>query len=346
MDVIEKYGADALRYFLSTGSTPGQDLRYSDEKVESVWNFINKIWNASRFALMNIGEDFTLADINLEGGKSLADKWILTRLNETIADVTRLSEDYEFGEVGRALYNFIWDDFCDWYIEMAKVPMTHGTDEEKQMTRSVLLYTLDKILKMLHPFMPFVTDEIYQTINKETSIVVSEWPKVDDALNFDDASAEMELLVNIIKSVRTTRNEVNTPLSKPIDIKLEVKDDNRRAAVERNKHYIERFTNPENLTIAASIDKGDDDKTDVVKGATVVLPLAGLINKEEEIARLEKELERLNGELKRVSGKLNNEKFVSNAPEKIVEEERQKQAGYQTQYEEVETRLVSMRGVE
>lgn len=346
MDVIDKYGADALRYFLSTGSTPGQDLRYSDEKVESVWNFINKIWNASRFALMNIGEDFTLEDINLEGDKSLADKWILTRLNETIADVTRLSEDYEFGEVGRALYNFIWDDFCDWYIEMAKVPMTHGTDEEKQMTRSVLLYTLDKILKMLHPFMPFVTDEIYQTINKETSIIVSDWPVVDEALSFDDASAEMELLVNIIKSVRTTRNEVNTPLSKPIDIKLEVKDDARRAAVERNKHYIERFTNPEHLTISASIDKGDDDKTDVVKGATVVLPLAGLINKEEEIARLEKELDRLQSELKRVAGKLNNEKFVSNAPDTIVEEERKKQAGYEAQYEEVEARLKSLRGVE
>lgn len=295
---------------------------------------------------MNIGEDFTLADINLAGEKSLADKWILTRLNETIADVTRLSDDYEFGEVGRVLYNFIWDDFCDWYIEMAKVPMNDGTEAEKQMTRSVLLYTLDKILKMLHPYMPFVTDEIYQTINTETSIVVSSWPTVDDSLTFEDASAEMELLVNIIKSVRTTRNEVNTPLSKPIDIKLEVKDDNRRAAVERNKHYIERFTNPERLTIAASIDKHDDDKTDVVKGATVVLPLAGLINKEEEIARLEKELDRLNGELKRVSGKLNNEKFVSNAPEKIVDEERQKQAGYQAQYEEVEARLNSLRGVE
>ncbi|HBV22283.1 MAG TPA: valine--tRNA ligase [Jeotgalicoccus sp.] len=345
MDVIEKYGADALRYFLSTGSTPGQDLRYSDEKVESVWNFINKIWNASRFALMNIGEDFTLEDIDLTGDKSLADKWILTRLNDTIADVTRLSEDYEFGEVGRSLYNFIWDDFCDWYIEMAKVPMTDGSDEEKAMTRSVLLYTLDKILKMLHPFMPFVTDEIYQTINKKTSIVVSEWPTVDESLNFDDASADMELLVNIIKSVRTTRNEVNTPLSKPIDIKLEVKDETKRAAVERNKHYIERFTNPEHLTIAAAIEKGDDDKTDVVKGATVILPLAGLINKEEEIARLEKELSRLQGELKRVEGKLNNEKFVSNAPEQIVEEERQKQAGYEAQYKEVEARIVSLRGV-
>ena len=344
MDVIEKYGADALRYFLATGSTPGQDLRYSDEKVESVWNFINKIWNASRFALMNIGEDFTLEDIDLNGEKNLADKWILTRLNETIADVTRLSEDYEFGEVGRVLYNFIWDDFCDWYIEMAKVPMTDGTDAEKNMTRSVLLYTLDKILKMLHPYMPFVTDEIYQAITKDTSITQSEWPEVDEALNFYEAKEGMELLVSIIKSVRTTRNEVNTPLSKPIDIKLEVKDDKRRQAVKDNTHYIERFTNPETLTIEASIDKHDDDKTDVVKGATVILPLAGLINKEEEIARLEKELSRLDGELKRVKGKLSNDKFVNNAPEKIVEEERKKEAGYQAQYQEVHERLTSLKG--
>src|SRR5699024_1561191 len=157
MDVIDKYGADALRYFLATGSTPGQDLRYSDEKVESVWNFINKIWNASRFGLMNIGQDFKMSDINLDGKKSRADKWILTNLNITIQQLTRLYENYEYCEVGRRLYNFIWDDFCDWYIEMAKVPMTEGTDEETHMTRSVLLYSLDKILTMLHPFMPFVT---------------------------------------------------------------------------------------------------------------------------------------------------------------------------------------------
>lgn len=344
MDVIEKYGADALRYFLATGSTPGQDLRYSDDKVESIWNFINKIWNASRFSLMNIGEDFGLEDIDLSGEKSLADKWILTRLNDTIRDVTRLSDDYEFGEVGRLLYNFIWDDFCDWYIEMAKVPMTSGSEEDKHMTRSVLLYTLDKILKMLHPFMPFVTDEIYQAITKDESIVVSDYPVVDESLSYDDAKLEMELLVAIIKSIRTTRNEVNTPLSKPIDINIEVKDDARRQAVERNKHYIERFTNPETLSISDFIEKHDDDKTDVVKGATVVLPLAGLIDKEEEIERLENELNRLNGELKRVKGKLSNEKFVSNAPADIVEAERQKEAGYQSQYDEVENRLSSLKG--
>ena len=344
MDVIDKYGADALRYFLSTGSTPGQDLRYSDEKVESVWNFINKIWNASRFALMNIGPEFKHADINLEGEKTVADEWILTRLNDTIREVTRLFEKYEFGEVGRILYHFIWDDFCDWYIEMSKISMNEGTEEEKQMTRSVLLYTLDKILKMLHPFMPFVTEEIYQAIDNSQSIVVSEWPTVDASLSNEESNKTMSLLVDIIKSVRQTRNEVNTPLSKPIDIKIEIKDANSRALIEENKHYITRFTNPETLEISEKVNIQDDAKTQVVKGATVVLPLEGLIDINEEIERLEKELERLDGELKRVKGKLSNEKFVQNAPEKIVNEEREKEASYKAQYEDVEARLNGLRG--
>ena len=344
MDVIDKYGADALRFFLSTGSTPGQDLRYSDEKVESIWNFINKIWNASRFALMNIGSDFKHSDINLEGEKTLADEWILTRLNDTIREVTRLFEKYEFGEVGRILYHFIWDDFCDWYIEMSKISMNEGTEEEKQMTRSVLLYTLDKILKMLHPFMPFVTEEIYQAIDSSQSIVVSEWPTVDEALSNEESNHTMGLLVDIIKSVRQTRNEVNTPLSKPIDIKIEIKDSTSRQLIEENTHYITRFTNPETLEIGEKINIEDDAKTQVVKGATVVLPLEGLIDLDEEIERLEKELERLDGELKRVKGKLSNEKFVQNAPEKIVNQEKEKQASYLEQYEDVNSRLNELRG--
>lgn len=344
MDVIDKYGADALRFFLSTGSTPGQDLRYSDEKVESIWNFINKIWNASRFALMNIGSDFKHSDINLEGKKTLADEWILTRLNDTIREVTRLFEKYEFGEVGRILYHFIWDDFCDWYIEMSKISMNEGTEEEKQMTRSVLLYTLDKILKMLHPFMPFVTEEIYQAIDSSQTIVVSEWPTVDEALSNEESNHTMSLLVDIIKSVRQTRNEVNTPLSKPIDIKIEIKDSTSRQLIEENTHYITRFTNPETLEIGEKINIEDDAKTQVVKGATVVLPLEGLIDLDEEIERLEKELERLDGELKRVKGKLSNEKFVQNAPEKIVNQEKEKQASYLEQYEDVNSRLNELRG--
>ncbi len=343
MDVIENYGADALRYFLSTGSTPGQDLRYSDEKVESVWNFINKIWNASRFALMNIGEDFKMQDIDLEGDKSLADEWILTRLNETISDVTRLSEQYEFGEVGRILYNFIWDEFCDWYIEMAKVPMSEGSDSEKAMTRSVLLHTLDSVLKMLHPFMPFVTEEIYQAIDNDRSIVVSDWPEAIPALSNPTSKNAMALLVDIIKSVRHTRNDVNTPLSKPIDILIEVKDESRLEIIESNRHYIERFCNPETLEISSHITADDDVKTDVVNGATVILPLSGLIDMEEEIERLTNELKRLEGELKRVEGKLGNEKFVQNAPAAVVEKEKEKQQNYQAQYDEVEERLNNLK---
>ena len=163
MDVIDQYGADTLRYFLSTGGSPGQDIRFSMEKIESVWNFANKIWNASRFALMNM-DGLTYDEIDLSGEKSVADKWILTRLNETIDTVTKLADKYEFGEIGRAMYHFIWDDLCDWYIEMAKLPL-YGEDEgAKKMTRSVLAYVLDNTMRLLHPFMPFISEEIWQNL--------------------------------------------------------------------------------------------------------------------------------------------------------------------------------------
>ena len=183
MDVIDQYGADALRYFLATGSSPGQDLRFSMEKIESTWNFANKIWNASRFALMNM-DGLKYEEIDITGEKSVADKWILTRLNETIETVTRLSERYEFGEVGRVLYNFIWDEFCDWYIEMAKLPL-YGEDEAaKKTTRSILAYVLDNTMRLLHPFMPFITEEIWQNLPHEgVSITVAKWPESDAFIN-------------------------------------------------------------------------------------------------------------------------------------------------------------------
>ena len=224
MDVIDEYGADSLRYFLATGSSPGHDLRYSTEKVESVWNFINKIWNAARFSIMNIGESFNVDDVDLSGNLSLADKWILTRLNETIANVTELSEKYEFGEVGRALYNFIWDEFCDWYIEMSKIPMNGEDETQKQVTRSVLTYVLDNTMRMLHPFMPFVTEQIWQNLpHHGETIVNAAWPTVDESLIFDDSKETMQQLVEIIKSVRQSRLEVDTPLSKAIPIFIQAK---------------------------------------------------------------------------------------------------------------------------
>jgi valyl-tRNA synthetase len=339
MDVIDQYGADSLRYFLSTGSSPGQDLRFSMEKVESTWNFANKIWNASRFALMNMN-GMTYDEIDLTGEKSVADKWILTRLNETIETVTRLSDRYEFGEVGRVLYNFIWDDFCDWYIEMAKLPLYGENEAAKKTTRSVLAYVLDNTMRLLHPFMPFITEEIWQNLpHQGESITVAAWPTVNPQLNDTEAASEMKLLVEIIRSVRNIRAEVNTPLSKKIDMFLKAKDATIVSALESNRGYLERFCNPEELHIGVDLTTPDKAMSAVVTGVEIILPLAGLINIDEEIARLKKEWEKLNGEVDRVQKKLSNQGFVAKAPEKVIAEERAKEQDYLEKRAAVEARI-------
>ena len=344
MDVIAKYGADSLRYFLSTGSSPGQDLRFSIEKVESTWNFANKIWNASRFALMNM-DGLTYDQIDLTGEKSVADKWILTRLNETIETVTRLSDRYEFGEVGRVLYNFIWDDFCDWYIEMAKLPLYGDDEAAKLTTRSILAYVLDNTMRLLHPFMPFITEEIWQNLpHAGESITVAKWPEVNPAFTDDKAANDMKLLVEIIRSVRNSRAEVNTPMSKKISILLKAKDEEIKTTLIENKSFIERFCNPETLSIDIDIAVPDKAMTAVVTGVEIILPLEGLINMEEEIARLTKELEKWNKEVERVQKKLSNEGFVKKAPEKVINEERAKEQDYLEKRAAVEARINELKG--
>ncbi|GAA0333848.1 valine--tRNA ligase [Bacillus carboniphilus] len=343
MDVIDQYGADSLRYFLSTGSSPGQDLRFSMEKVEAIWNFANKIWNASRFAMMNMG-DMTVADIDLSGKKSVADHWILTRLNETIDTVTKLADKYEFGEVGRALYNFIWDDFCDWYIEMAKLPLNGEDEEAKKTTRSVLAYVLDSTMKLLHPFMPFITEEIWQKLPTEgESITTADWPTVKPELSNEKAAKEMKLLVEIIRSVRNIRAEVNTPLSKKIDLYLKTKDQETAETLIANQSYLERFCNPETIEIGTGVQTPDKAMSAVVTGAEVILPLAGLINIDEEIARLEKELEKWTKEVERVQNKLANERFVQKAPQNVVDEERAKEKDYLEKREIVLKRIEELK---
>ncbi|MCZ0702416.1 valyl-tRNA synthetase [Natronobacillus azotifigens] len=339
MDVIEKYGADSLRYFLATGSTPGQDLRFQWEKVESTWNFINKIWNASRFVLMNV-EGMKYNEIDLTTEKNVADKWILTRLNETITQVNKQTERYDFGEAGRYLYNFIWDDFCDWYIEMAKLPL-YGEDEQaKQTTRSVLVHVLDQIMRMLHPFMPFVTEEIWQYLPHEgESITQAAWPEVNDALNDPQSAAEMQRLVGIIRSVRNIRAEVDTPMSKQIVLAIKANDPTIEQQLKDNRHYLDRFCNTSELTIAIDVKAPEKAMSAVVTGAELYLPLAGLIDAEKEIARLQAELEKLNKEVERVQKKLANEGFTKKAPEKVVEEERQKEADYLEKRAKVAARI-------
>lgn len=345
MDVIDQYGADSLRYFLATGSSPGQDLRYSTEKVESTWNFVNKIWNASRFALMNM-EGLTYEQIDLTGNLSTADKWILSRLNETIDRVTTLSDKYEFGEVGRELYNFIWDDFCSWYIEMAKLPL-YGEDEAAKLTtRSVLAYVLDNTMRLLHPFMPFVTEEIWQHLPHEgESITVATWPTVNPEFNYTAEAGDMQLLMDIIRSVRNIRAEVNTPMSKKVPMTISAKDEQTSEVLEVNKGYIEKFCNPDGLTIGANLEAPAQAMSAVVSGAEIFMPLAGLINIEEEIARLEKELDKWAKEVKLVSGKLSNERFVSKAPEALVATEREKLADYEAKYATVEKRMAELKNM-
>ncbi|WZX99496.1 valine--tRNA ligase [Bacillus sp. FSL W7-1360] len=338
-DVIEKYGSDALRFFLSTGSSPGHDLRFHWEKVEAAWNFGNKIWNAARFALMNM-EGLKHDEIDLSGEKTIADRWILTRLQEVTADVTRLIDTYEFGEVGRSLYNFIWDDVCDWYIEMAKLPL-YGEDEQaKNMTRSVLAHVLDHTMRLLHPVMPFITEEIWQHLpHKGDSITVAAWPTYDETLIDDEAVKDMTSLKEVIRQVRNTRAESNVPMSKQIALHIRPTDDETAACLARGKAYIEKFANPSELQIAVDLPTPAKAMSHALTGMELFLPLAGLLNLEEEVARLKKEVEKLDKEVKRIDGKLANKGFVEKAPAHVVEEEKAKRADYVAKKEAVEARI-------
>ena len=345
MEVIEQYGADALRWFLANGSAPGQDVRYSTDKMDAAWNFINKIWNASRYALMNVG-DLTADQVDITGEKTLADKWILTRLNQTIGKVTELFEKFEFGEAGRLLYRFIWDDFCDWYIEMSKETLAGDDEAAKLTTRSILVYVLDNTLRLLHPIMPFVTEEIWQSVpHVGESLVVAAYPTVHPEQMDEKAAEEMEFLMDFIRSVRTVRNEMNTPLSKPINIIAKVSDAAHYAILKENESYIARFSNPEEFVYGEDVEAPSDAVTSVITGAEIYLPLAGLINIEDEIARLEKEAEKLQQEVDRVEKKLSNEKFVAKAPAAVVEAERAKGADYQAQREAVLERIATLKKI-
>lgn len=339
MEVIDKYGADALRWFLSNGSSPGQDVRFSYDKMDASWNFINKVWNASRFAIMNM-DGLTVDEIDLTGPKTIADRWILTRLNETIEHVTNLSEKFEFGEAGRHLYNFIWDDFCDWYIEMSKGVLNGEDETAKLTTRSILAHVLDQTLRLLHPIMPFVTEKIWESVpHHGESLVVAEYPVVRPEFNDETAAKGMEVLMELIRSVRNIRSEVNTPMSKKVELLIKTNDPTIEAFLIENQHYIERFCNPETLTISSDVTAPETAMSAVITGAEIYLPLAGLINIAEEITRLEKEMAKWDGEVKRVQGKLSNERFVSSAPEAVVESERAKEKDYLEKREAVAERI-------
>ncbi len=343
LEVIEKYGTDAMRFMLSTGCTPGNDQRFRWERVESARNFANKIWNASRFALMHLAEA-RAEDLALTGSLTVSDRWILHRLNETIAEVTRHLNRYDFGEAGRVLYHFIWDEFCDWYIEFSKLSL-YGEDEEaKRVTRAVLCHVLDRALRLLHPFMPFITEEIWQKLpGTGPSITVAEWPEADEAFQAPDAVREMQILIDVIRSVRNIRSEMEVPPKKQVSLLIRTEPE-AYAAIRDNESAIRRLCGAEKVTAGPDVTRPDKAMTAVVSGAEVFLPLEGMIDIEETIARLEKELKKLDYEVERVEKKLSNPGFVQKAPAHIVEEEKRKGEEYREKREKVLSRLQELKG--
>lgn len=344
IEVIEQYGADAMRFMISTGSTPGQDLRFRLEKVEQARNFANKIWNASRFALMNL-EGFRAEDIDLSGELSTADRWILHRFNETARDITRLMETYEFGETGRLLYNFLWDDLCDWYIEFAKLTLYGQDAAAKRNTQSVLAYVLDRTLRLLHPFMPYISEEIWQHLPHEPgeTITLAAWPAYDAGFEAPEAVREMNLLMDVIRAVRNVRAEVNVSLGKKIELLVKPTGEAESEILRRNEPYLHRFCNTSNLTLDAGLTPPDKAMTAIVTGVELYFPLAGLIDIAQEIARLEKELDYLNKEVERVEKKLANEGYLAKAPAHVVEQERAKGEDYRDKRDKVVARIAELR---
>ena len=344
MDVIDQYGADALRWFLLNGTAPGQDTRYNPKQLASAWNFINKIWNAARFVIMNLPEDAQAAHMPDTIEFDLSDSWIFDRLNHTVSEVTRLFDDYQFGEAGRELYNFIWNDFCDWYIEMAKVALNGDNQELKTRKQDNLIWILDQILRLLHPIMPFVTEKLWLSMPHDgESIMVAKYPEPHAEFENEPARHDMAFLIEIIKAVRNIRMEVNAPLSSSIDIMIQLEDAKNERILTDNEDYVKNFLHPKELTISTQIAAPKLAKTAVISGAQIFVPLADLVNIADEIKRMTKEEKDLQAEVERSTKKLNNQGFVAHAPEAVVNKEKAKKADYESQLQSVQERIQELK---
>ena len=344
LEVIDKYGADALRLTLMTGNAPGNDMRFYWERVESSRNFANKVWNASRFILMNLDAakvPETVEPENLTG----ADRWILSKVNRLASEVTENMEKFELGIAVQKVYDFIWEEFCDWYIEMVK-PRLYG---EGDSTKAAALWTLKKVLssalKMLHPFMPFITEEIYCTLNpEEESIMIASWPEYREDWNFAKEEAEVEMMKEAVRGIRAVRTQLNVPPSKKASVYVVSAEAGIRETFSRSRVFFATLAHAGEVHIQE--DKtgiGEDAVSAVIPGASIYIPFAELVDLEKELERLSKEQQRLRKEIARSNGMLNNEKFVSKAPAAKVQEERDKLENYANMLKQVEERLAQLR---
>ena len=345
LEIIEQYGADALRMTLVTGNAPGNDMRFYDERVENSRNFANKVWNASRFIMMNMeGKEIT---VPAKEDYSVADRWIRSKVNTLTKDVTENMDKYELGIAVQKVYDFIWDEFCDWYIELAKYPIYHAKENEK--AANAALYTVKTVLadalKLLHPFMPFVTEEIYSAlVTEEESLMISSWPVYDSAHCDKEAEEIMDHMKEVIRGVRNARAEMNVPPSRKAKVYVTCESEVLRNGFEAIKFLASPLMSASEF--AAQADKAgiaEDAVSIVVPDATVYVPLEELIDFEQEIERLQKEEARLVKELARVNGMLNNEKFMSKAPEAKIQEEKDKLETYTQMMNQVKERLIQLK---
>ncbi len=341
LEVIDKYGADALRFTLITGNAPGNDMRFYWERVEASRNFANKIWNASRFIMMNI-EKADIKDVKL-ADLTLADKWIMSKMNDLVKDVTDNMEKYELGIAADKIYGFLWEEFCDWYIEMVKPRLWNDEDE----TKAAALYTLKTVLvnglKLLHPYMPFVTEEIFCTLTDEESIMVSDWPVYTEELSFKADEDSVDVIKNAVRAIRNIRTEMNVPPSKKATVYMVSAKSEIRDIFAASKSFFGTLAYAENVIVQEDKTGIADDAVSVVlHDAVVYMPFAELVDVAKEIERLKKEEARLEGEIKRASGMLANPKFVDKAPAAKVEEEKAKLTKYTETLEQVKERLAQL----
>ena len=342
LEVIDKYGADALRFSLVTGNAPGNDMRFYWERIEASRNFANKVWNASRFIMMNI-EKAEDREVSIEELTD-ADKWIISKMNTLIKEVTDNMEKYELGVAVQKLYDFIWEEFCDWYIEMVK-PRLYNDDDT---TKGAALYTLKTVLinslKLLHPYMPFITEEIFCNLqDEEESIMISSWPVYREEYNFAREEAAIEAIKEAVRNIRNVRAEMNVAPSKKAKVYVVTENEEVKNIFENGKVFFATLGYASEVIIQADKSGIDDDAVStVIHNAVIYMPFAELVDIEKEIERLKKEEERLNGELKRVNGMLSNERFISKAPEAKINEEKAKLEKYTQMMEQVKERLAQL----
>ena len=341
LEVIDKYGADALRLTLITGNAPGNDMRFYWERVESSRNFANKVWNASRFIMMNL-DKAEVRDVDVTELTD-ADKWILSKVNTLAKDVTDNMENYDLGVAVQKIYDFIWEEFCDWYIEMVKPRLWNDDDT----TKAAALYTLKTVLinslKLLHPYMPFITEEIFCNLSDEESIMISKWPEYKEEWNFAKEEKAVETIKEAVRGIRNSRTGMNVPPSRKAKVFVVSDDEQVRDIFEKGKVFFTTLAYASEVVIQSDKSGIDEDAVAVlIPNATVYMPFSDLVDIDKEIERLKNEEKKLEGELKRVNGMLSNEKFISKAPEAKVNEEKEKLSKYTIMMEQVKERLKTL----